>query len=281
MVRSFILAAALLVALPVFAAPRSFSVDVRGTGSPVILVPGLACSGEVWASTVARYQSRHELHVLTLAGFAGAKPIEGPLLSTVRSELAEYIREHRLKRPILVGHSLGGFLALWLAATEPGLVGGIVVVDALPFLPAAQQQSATAESVKPQAEMMRSMIAQSTPEAFAAQNRAALATMVTSPKSIEPLAVMGRRSDPKTVASAMYELMTTDLRPLLAKVHAPTLVLAAGDQPDWRKVFEDQYATLSGVRIDVAEHARHFVFVDDPPFFFGALDRVLGKGDSK
>jgi len=110
--RSLLLAATLLhlIALPAEAAPRSFSVEVHGRGSPVLLIPGLACGGEVWAQTVDRYQASHELHVLTLAGFAGQKPIEAPSLSTVRSELAAYIREHRLERPIVVGHSLGGFV---------------------------------------------------------------------------------------------------------------------------------------------------------------------------
>jgi N-formylmaleamate deformylase len=279
--RSLMLSLTLLVALPAWGAPHAFSVEVRGNGPPVVLIPGLACGGEVWAPTVARYRAGHQMHVLTLAGFAGQKAIDAPLLSTVRAELATYIKEHHLQRPIVVGHSLGGFVALWLAATEPELVGAVVVVDALPFLPAAQLANATVEIVKPQAEMMRSMIAQSTPEAFAAQNRAALASMVTNPKDVEPLAAMGRRSDPKSVAAAMYELMTTDLRPRLAKVRAPTLILAAGDEPDTQKVFQAQYATLPGARIEVAARARHFIFIDDPVFFFAALDGVLGHGSGK
>ena len=155
-------------------APRSFSVEVQGSGPPVILIPGLACGGAVWAPTVARYRDKHQLHVLTLAGFAGDKAIAPPLLPTVRSELAAYIKEHKLHRPVIIGHSLGGFVALWLAATEPELVGKVVVVDALPFLAAAELSSATVEAVKPQAQMMRDFIAKATPEMYAAQNRAAL-----------------------------------------------------------------------------------------------------------
>jgi pimeloyl-ACP methyl ester carboxylesterase len=279
--RLFALAVTLLLALPALGAPRAFSVDVRGSGSPVILIPGLACSGEVWAPTVARYQAGHQMHVLTLAGFAGQKPIDTPLVATARVELAAYIKEHHLHRPIIVGHSLGGFLALWLAATEPDLVGAVVIVDALPFLPAAQLATATVETMKPRAEMMRTSIAQSAPATFLAQNRAALAMMVTKPADVEPLAAMGRRSDQKSVAAAMYELMTTDLRPELAKVRAPTLILAAGDEPDAKKLFAAQYATLPGARIEVADHARHFIFIDDPGFFFAALDGMLAGKSGK
>jgi pimeloyl-ACP methyl ester carboxylesterase len=214
------------------------------------------------------------MHVLTLAGFGGTKAIPSPLLSTVRSELATYLREHKLPRATLIGHSLGGFLALWLAATEPDLVGAVVVVDSVPFLPALMKSGATVETTKAQAEMMRSMIAKSTPEAFAAQNRASLAAMITDPKNIEPIAAMGRTSDPESVATAMYEIMTTDLRPLLRAVRVPTLVLAATDAAGATS-YEAQYSSLKDHRLIVAEHARHFIMLDDPVLFFARVDEVL------
>jgi pimeloyl-ACP methyl ester carboxylesterase len=272
--RSFMLLIALVAAAPAMASPRSFSVEVQGSGPPVILIPGLACGGAVWDSTVARYKKSHQLHVLTLAGFAGRKPIDAPLLPSVRSELASYIREHKLVRPVIVGHSLGGFLAVWLAATEPDLVGKVVVVDALPFLAAAEMPATTVEQVKPRAQMMRDMIAKSPPEQFAAQNHAAIVSMVTDAKNVEPLAEMGKKSDQASVAAAMYELMTTDLRPLLGKVRAPTLVLAAAEDADTEKTFAAQYASLPSVKI-VPVKARHFIFLDNPTAFFAAMDGVL------
>ena len=56
--------------------PPSFEVEVHGAGSPVLLVPGLSCSGEVWDQTVTALEGRHEVHVLSLAGFAGRKKTE-------------------------------------------------------------------------------------------------------------------------------------------------------------------------------------------------------------
>ena len=124
-------------------APTSFRVHVTGQGRPMILIPGLMSSGDTWKSTVARYQDRFQCHVLTLAGFAGVPPIAAPLLATVRTELAAYIRAQRLDRPVIVGHSLGGTLALALAADHPDLAGPLVIVDSLPFLAGAQLQAKT------------------------------------------------------------------------------------------------------------------------------------------
>src|SRR5450432_2901769 len=116
--------------------PTSFGVAVSGHGRPVILIPGLGCPGSVWDETVA-HLSTHETHVLTLSGFAGRAPITAPLAATVRVELAAYIRDRHLDHPIVIGHSLGGFIAYWLAETEPDLVGPVIIVDAAPALGAA------------------------------------------------------------------------------------------------------------------------------------------------
>jgi pimeloyl-ACP methyl ester carboxylesterase len=145
----------------VAAAPRAFRVEVSGTGPPVILIPGLASSGETWATTVARLRGRYACHVLTLAGFAGVPPIEGQSLSAVEAELTRYIESHRMVKPVIIGHSLGGTLAMMLAADRPELVGPLVIVDSLPFL-GMVLSAATAEEAKPTIERIRTAMAAQT-----------------------------------------------------------------------------------------------------------------------
>lgn len=112
--------------------PTSFKIAIKGEGQPIILIPGLSCSGEVWHETVERYKKDYKCHVLTLAGFAGQPPIQSEkFLETVCDELASYIRQQKLNKPIVVGHSLGGFVGMWLGAKEPDLVGALVIVEKL------------------------------------------------------------------------------------------------------------------------------------------------------
>ena len=80
--------------------PRSFHVTKVGHGRPMILIPGLLSSGEVWQATAERFRTRYECHVLTLAGFAGQPPaaLAGrPFLETVGRDLARYIEAERLE----------------------------------------------------------------------------------------------------------------------------------------------------------------------------------------
>ena len=71
----------------------------------MILIPGLSSPAEVWDGTTAHFERRFECHRLTLAGFAGQKAIDGPLLPTVRRELAEYIRAKKLEKPVIIDES--------------------------------------------------------------------------------------------------------------------------------------------------------------------------------
>ncbi len=79
----------------------SFKVDVEGKGAPVILIPGLGCSSEVWRETVAHLNEKEfQTHALTIAGFGGTKPISTDhLLNTVRDDIAAYIEQNKLDHP--------------------------------------------------------------------------------------------------------------------------------------------------------------------------------------
>jgi pimeloyl-ACP methyl ester carboxylesterase len=80
-------------------------------GSPLILIPGLACGGWVWDDTVAKLKGDHVIYVVTLAGFDGTPPVQGKLMDLASDSLAELIRTQHIEKPVLIGHSLGGTLS--------------------------------------------------------------------------------------------------------------------------------------------------------------------------
>jgi N-formylmaleamate deformylase len=96
---------------------------------------------------------------------------------------------------VIVGHSLGGFLALWLAEKQPDLVGPVVIVDSLPFLAAVMQPGATAESVKPMAENMRKMFSGPPTDETEKQGQASIKSMVTKPEDYEMILGWSKKSD--------------------------------------------------------------------------------------
>jgi pimeloyl-ACP methyl ester carboxylesterase len=267
-------------------ATRAFTVRVTGTGDrPMILIPGLLSSGEVWEDVVEHYSSRYRLHVLTLAGFAGVPAVDGPLLPRVRDELIAYIRQNQLDRPVLVGHSLGAFLALWVASTAPDLPGPIVAVDGVPFLPALMNPSATAAAAEPMAQQMRTLYRSMTAEQLEMQTRMALGHMITGEAGAARATAWARRSDGPSAGQALYELMTTDLRESAAKISSELLLIAAvksvASMPDrldaTLRAYEAQVARVPRHQVVAATQALHFVMLDDPQFLVSAMDEFLAR----
>ena len=260
----------------------SFTVTRIGHGRPMILIPGLLSSGDVWSGTVSHFKDRYECHVLTLAGFAGQPAVPPPFLQTVRDDVLRYIEEKKLDHPVIVGHSLGGFLAFWIAGTAPDAVGPLVAVDGVPFLPALMDPSATAQSSAPKADPIRKLYGSFTREQLAAQSRMALAGMIKDPGQVETATGWSATSDPATAGAAIYEMMTTDLRQQIAAIKSPVLLLAAADfaadaasRKQLASSYEAQVAKVPHARVVLAERARHFIMLDDPAFLLSTMDAFL------
>jgi pimeloyl-ACP methyl ester carboxylesterase len=264
----------------------AFQVKVTGHGRPMILIPGLASPGAVWDSTVAHFKDHYECHVISLAGFAGtpAQPVTGPLLAGVREELATYIRRLKLAHPVIVGHSLGGFLALDLAANHPDLAGQLVIVDSLPFLMGIMKPGATADDAKQFAAVASSSFSQMKPEAYAQmiRNGPNGSTMAASSADLDRIIAWGLASDPATVSRAMGELYSADLRPLLPKIKCQALVLAAwigyapySNHQFAEQAYSSQYAGLADTSLKISDTARHFIMFDDPQWMFTQIENFL------
>jgi pimeloyl-ACP methyl ester carboxylesterase len=229
--------------------------------------------------------------VLTLAGFAGVAPITQPLLATVRAELAAYIQSHHLDHPVIVGHSLGGTMALALAVDHPDLVGPLVIVDSLPFLAGAQFQAKTLDDAKAGIAAMKAYMLAQTPQQYTDYVKAGTATMfmATSPSDLETIKQWGLGTDQRTSGEAMADLMSIDLRDDVARITMPTLVLGtwAGlhdqlakygmtlSRADVVQTFQQQFTKVPRLHFALAETARHFIMFDDPTWFFAQIDPFL------
>lgn len=264
----------------------SFKSEVTGSGSPLLLIPGLSSSGDVWDETVEQLKENYECHVVTLPGFAGQPAVEREnYLYSVGDELIDYLKNEELEDAIVMGHSLGGFLTLYIGTKEPSLASKLIVVDALAFFGAQQNPMATPESSKAMAEMMKKNIEMQTPEQYEAMQPMMLRSMMKSESDVEVVMEWGRKSHTPTVAQAMYELYQLDLRDEISKIEVPTIVLGAWiGYKDYgvtkemtQRSFEIQYQKLKNVRIEMTDNGKHFIMWDDPEFFFSTVKNFLNE----
>lgn len=259
-------------------APTRFTVTVEGkAGAPeVLLLPGLTSGREVFDHEAALLAPNYHLYRVQLNGFAGqpAGPnASGPLLAPVVEQLHDYIAANHL-HPYLIGHSMGGLLGLMLAQAHPQDIRKLMVVDSLPFYALVFAPQATVEMVTPQAQAMRDGILAQTPEQRTAGAQKTAQMLVNDPAGQKLVASESLASDRTVMANAMYEDLTTDLRPALAQIKTPTVLLypydAAVAGPDTTRVdtiYKSAYSTMPNVTLHRIDNSRHFIQLDQPAAF--------------
>ncbi|MDY1549025.1 alpha/beta fold hydrolase [Luteibacter sahnii] len=267
----------------------TLKVERHGSGGhAVILIPGLAGGAWVWKDTVADLEKRDTVYVVTLAGFDGTSPPsgDGQWLDRADDALARLIADRHIAHPILVGHSLGGTLALRFAGRHPDLVGGVVAVDGLPVFPGMERVDATQRAAI--AGGLRAQMESATPEAFQAQQLQYMKSVGTLDPSIaERVAPLNARSDRKAVARYMAEDVGADFRPDLKAAKAPILEIMPYSQADANagpvKLTQAQktayYASLladaPNARVVPIAPSRHYVMLDQPATFLKTLNAFI------
>lgn len=105
-----------------------------GTGAPIVFIHGMGTSSATWARCMELLEDRFSVVAVDLLGHGQSPVVDDP---------AEYTRDRALddlddvlddldSPAVLVGHSLGGYLALAHAATRPGVARGVIVLNTGP-----------------------------------------------------------------------------------------------------------------------------------------------------
>lgn len=184
---------------------RDLKVEVVGTGRPVLMIPGLNSAASTWTETCAALQPQVQCHIVQLPGFAGAPAVKtDAFLDGMRDRLLAYLDDRQLQQPVVMGHSLGGALALKMAAEKPGRIERLVIVDSLPFF--AGLRGMSPEAAKGAAVAMRQQMLNSTKEQWEAGARQGSMGMSRNPANNERVAGWSLASDRATSAQAMSEL---------------------------------------------------------------------------
>ena len=242
-------------------------------GRPLILIPGLVSGAWAWQNVVRDLAGDYTIYIVTLPGFDGRPFGPGDGFAAARAALRQLIAERKLERPVLIGHSLGGTLALAVAEDMPSAIGGVVAIDGLPVFPGTEAMPAPERAAM--VASTKASMAASDPATFARQQQAYMRTMgVRDMAQADQLAQLTSKSDPGAMGVYVAEVLGLDLRPGLATITAPILELVPYFDQDpldarWTPDAKAAYARtlLAGaphVQVLAVPDARHFIMFDQP-----------------
>jgi pimeloyl-ACP methyl ester carboxylesterase len=256
--------------------PTPFAVEIIGKGKPIFYLPGFTVPGSVWKETVENLTLKRKSYLFSYAGFNGNKPIEMPWYSTIKNSIIEYIKVNNLSDIIIIGHSMGGNLAVDIASKLPNRVSKIVIVEALPCMREVMMPNVPAESLLYESPYNKQML-ELDDQKF--KNMAAMmaSNMTFNKEKIDTLTNWIVKADRKTWVYGYTDLLKLDLRSVLSEIKCKTLIIGASfpDVKIAKKNYMNQYSNLTNKTIVMASNSKHFVMFDQPKWFCETVNDFL------
>lgn len=259
-------------------------VDRYGSGAQaLILIPGLGGGPWVWYGTIAHFQSTYTIYALTLPGFDGRPPTkQTPLFTAFSDSFWKLLADQHIVHPIVIGHSIGGTLAILLGEEHPNRLRAIVAVDGLPVFP--MLASATAEERQAAAARAAAQLASESGAAWLDSQTKYMASIGTlDPSLVAATAQLQAKSDPNAEAAWVTEDLTTDLRPDLPKETAPLLEImpynpspSTDGTPTYTRdqtvaFYRSLLAGAPNAQVRAIVPSRHFVMLDQPDALYASI----------
>jgi 3-oxoadipate enol-lactonase len=227
--------------------------------APVVLLSNsLGSSVRMWDPQAAALTARYRVVRYDLRGHGRSPAPDGPYtLADLAADALALLDRLDIDRAHLVGLSLGGMVSMQLAATAPERVDRMVLCCTSAYLPPASGWHDRAAIVRADGmgAIAEAVVGRWLTPAFAA----------ASPRLVADLRAMVEATPNEGYASCCEAIATMDLRPRLREVTAPTLLVAAADDPatpvDHTAVIA---AELPDARAVVVGPAAHLANVEQP-----------------
>ncbi len=235
--------------------------EALGRGRPLIFIHGWLGSWRYWVPTMDDLSDRCRTYALDLWGFGDSdRRSDGYSLSGYVALVERFMDELGLWRAPLVGHALGGVVALRFAAAAPERVEQVMAVS-LPLEGAAIGRPLAS---------------------FSGGNRNVAARIMGRRQvaAYPEIRMEADKTDAAAVASSVQAVLQADLLDALDSVQVPVLLVYGKNDPliqppteEWEDNFEDN------VRAIFLEDSRHFPMLDEANKFNRLLRGFLETGE--
>lgn len=179
-----------------------FHIKSSGSGQPLLLLHGLAGSSHWWCRNVHQLAATFQVYTPDLLGFGLSGRALSFDLNHAADEIVQWMDQVGLKQVHIVGHSMGGYIAIDLAARFPAYIDRLVLVSAAARATAAHQQLY-----------------------FAAGRRVQWRWLQTLPLMMPDL----WHWRPRDIVSAARTMLETNVQERLRSITAPSMVIWGED----------------------------------------------------
>lgn len=245
----------------------AIAVDDGGTGSlAVVLVHSLAGNSTHWAAQLAHLRRDRRTVALDLRGHGRSEPPKDGnyTIAAMAGDIAAVVDTLRLTRFVLVGHSMGGGVALAYAGAHPDRVAGLILVDPI----GDGKQIPPAES--------KAFLA-GFESSYDSTSRGYWTTIAGPDSAVRKRLLADLEATPReTVVQVLRDVMQFDPDPSLARYNGPKLSIVTphNDMPS------SLHRLGKGFPQQMVEGTGHWIQLDKPEQINRLLDEFLASAPS-
>ena len=235
--------------------------DGGSNGTPVVFLHSLAGSNHHWESQLDIVRQNQRAIAVDLRGHGRSQNATSFTLEEMAADVAHTLKQLDIERFVLVGHSMGGAVAIKLTGMYPESVAGLVLADAA---------GDSTQIPKDQLEGLLAAIASPAYEGVMQEYWESLLINAAEPARQQLLAELAKMPK-ETVVSIFNELVVYNPLPDLARFDGPTLLISTP--------LTDAPFSLQALRPDLPhtriENTSHWLQMDNSAEFNRHLEKFL------
>lgn len=240
-------------------------------GIPVIFLHGITDSWHSFESVLPFLPANVHAFAISQRGHGDSeRPVDGYLPKDFADDVAAFIKEKKIGRAIIVGHSMGGFVAQQFAVLHPQLTKGLVIIGSDP--------SFTDNPGMPEFYQQVMELSGSIDHTFMDEFQKATLAKPIDPVYYNTLVAEGMKVPVRVFQAALTGMMGADLSKDIKKIKVPTIIFW-GDQDGFclRKDQDEFLTNIKGAKLLVYKGTGHAVHWEQPEWFAKDLVKFMGR----
>lgn len=244
----------------------------RGEGEPMVLLHGINGNASSWEPQLETFSANGRVIAWDAPGYGGSDVVGDDLADLARAAIA-FIRRVAVVPVTLVGHSMGGLVAMKVAILAPSLVKRLVLSCTHPGHALSRQGEAD-ERYKRRLDELSNL----SPQEYGQRRAKGMLPAGTAAAVSQRVADIAAESRLEGVTAAAWAIQTADLKPELVRIQVPTLVITC-DQDTVAPLTKAQplLASIPDVRHVALSGLGHAPYLEDPHRFNAALAAFLAS----
>ncbi len=262
----------LAISLGTYAYSTLLNINKIGDGKQaVILISGLACKNEVWDQTIQSLPGNTSIYSID---YYEDKEDALRSIHEIADEALDLIKEEELETPIIIGHSLGGAIALDIASRNVVRIKQLIIIDSYPSASALANpdfKTNPENDCTPFIQQFTNM----TDEEFRAFQQTNYSQMTKDETARKKLVDWVVEYDRTHYAALLCDYLNMDLRETIKQIGCPVLILASSAMKPFEEQLSEQYKGLKEHELSFSESGLHFLMIDDFDWYSKAINELM------